>query len=137
MPLIGGVNVPDDATEADLSGLGLSAFPTDILTVTTLQSLNLSNNNIPSLPTNLGVLTKLEDFCISNNQISTVPPELAPLGDQLRDFDISDNPITTLSTDVQKLLHTNMRNPQIYLQRTVTVTNVPAGATAVVCIVKW
>ena len=55
-------------TEIDLSYKGLTTFPSEILSCTNLQVLNLSNNGIMKLPVGLSQLKYLKSLNLSSNQ---------------------------------------------------------------------
>lgn len=53
----------------DLSGLGMTDLPADLLQLTMLESLNISNNKLTSLR-KIESLPNLREVNASNNQIS-------------------------------------------------------------------
>jgi internalin A len=53
----------------DLSGMGLSEIPVDIVQLTMLETINLSNNKLTSLR-RLEQLPNLREIIAPNNQIS-------------------------------------------------------------------
>ena len=67
------------ATEIDLSGKNLSAFPKELTSLSSLRSLNLSGNLITSLPPDIAKLRDLEALNLSHNQIDLVPREFGQL----------------------------------------------------------
>ncbi|XWS75852.1 hypothetical protein CRYUN_Cryun01aG0127600 [Craigia yunnanensis] len=75
------------------SGLGLSSliFDTTIGKLTQLQFLDLSNNKITTLPSNLWSLGSLKSLNLSSNQISgSLPNNIGNFG-LLEVIDLSDN----------------------------------------------
>jgi len=71
--------VPQGATEIDLSGKNLSAFPEELTSFSSLRSLDLSGNRISSLPPDIGKLRNLEVLNIYGNRIDSVPREFGQL----------------------------------------------------------
>jgi len=59
-------------TSLDLSGIGLTCFPTQLARLTGLSALNLSRNKIPSFPPELGLLTNIRHLSVKENPL--VPP---------------------------------------------------------------
>jgi internalin A len=55
--------------QLDLSGMGLSEIPVDIVQLTMLETINLSNNKLTSLR-RLEQLPNLREIIAPNNQIS-------------------------------------------------------------------
>ncbi|MEK7473178.1 MAG: leucine-rich repeat domain-containing protein [Patescibacteria group bacterium] len=121
-------------SELDLSGRGLTAIPSDVFSKTTLElldlsdneltgapqsqiqqlqklkALDLSGNNLTGLPAELGQLKRLETLDVSNNKLTGLPMELGNLT-QLRVFDISGNPYSKQDLDqiAAKLSNTEIR----------------------------
>ena len=62
----------------DLSNLGLSEIPTEILQLSALETVNVSGNRLSSLE-RLGQLPHLRDIIAQNNNISTLHEELLDL----------------------------------------------------------
>jgi len=59
----------------DLSGMGLSEVPVDIIQLTMLETINLSNNKLTSLR-RLEQLPNLKEIVAPNNSISALHPEM-------------------------------------------------------------
>jgi Leucine-rich repeat (LRR) protein len=121
-------------TILDLSERGLTAIPSDVFAKTTLERLDLSNNqligapqsqiqkliklkelnlsgnNLTGLPAELGQLKQLETLNVSNNELTGLPMEIGNLT-QLRVFDISGNPFSARDLDeiAGKLPNTEIR----------------------------
>ncbi len=63
----------------DLTGMGLSSIPPEVLTLTSLRRLALDRNSLRSLPPGIGQLCALEELTLSDNGIQELPPEIANL----------------------------------------------------------
>jgi len=107
---------------ADYSNRGLTKFPTDVLSETNTQALdisgnaltgampaeirflqdlevlNISNNDMTGLPAELGQLKKLRILNASNNQLTGIPRELGDLSN-LQVLDLSGNDISKQDLD--------------------------------------
>lgn len=59
----------------DLSGLGMTELPADLLQLTMLESLNVANNKLTSLR-KIESLPNLREVNASNNQISQLQQEM-------------------------------------------------------------
>lgn len=62
----------------DLSGMGISELPADIISLSMLESLNISNNKLINLK-RLENLTYLKELDASNNLIAFLTPEINDL----------------------------------------------------------
>jgi Leucine-rich repeat (LRR) protein len=81
-------------TDLDLSNNALSgALPGEIRNLTNLESLDVSNNNMTGIPAEIGQLRRLKSLNYSNNQITGLPNELGNLT-QLEVFDLSGNNVS-------------------------------------------
>ena len=69
------INTPNDekACSIDLSEMNLYYFPNEILFLSNLTKLDLSNNQIKELTINLSPLKHLKEFSLINNQIENLP----------------------------------------------------------------
>lgn len=65
-----------NASELDLSGLGLKTIPAEVFKMTQLKALILSNNEISTLPPEIGQLTNLLALFLANNGLSSLPNEI-------------------------------------------------------------
>ena len=65
--------------ELDLRGLGLTAFPRDILKITYLRKLHLDSNNIRTVPKGIRELTYLDSLSLAGNKLTTIPGTIAKL----------------------------------------------------------
>ncbi len=90
------------ATELNLSGLGLSSLPPEIVRLTSLTKLYLSNNNLSSLPPEIARLTSLTELYLGNNNLSSLPPEIARLT-LLTALDLSYNNLSSLPPEIARL----------------------------------
>ena len=62
----------------DLSGYGLVEWPEFVgIKSHTLEKVLLSNNKIPAIPSSMKVLTSLKTLDVSNNKLSALPVECA------------------------------------------------------------
>lgn len=78
----------------DLSQLGLTAVPSNISTLTSLESLNLSNNTISQNFGALSALANLKELNFSGNQLTQIPSQLSSLTG-LTSLDLSRNLFST------------------------------------------
>lgn len=78
----------------DLSQLGLTAVPSNISTLTSLESLNLSNNTISQNFGALSALANLKELNFSGNQLIQIPSQLSSLTG-LTSLDLSRNLFAT------------------------------------------
>ncbi len=70
----------NNARRLDLSGLGMTELPVEVLELRRLQELDLSGNAIRILPATLLQLSSLEKVQISGNPLLNLPPELLEAG---------------------------------------------------------
>jgi len=90
-----GISVPENATELNLSGRGLSgSLKAEIRHLQDLTILDVSDNNFTGLPAEVGQLIKLENLNLSNNQFTGLPQELGNL-QNLKLLDLRGNEIST------------------------------------------
>ncbi|WP_196517490.1 COR domain-containing protein, partial [Nostoc sp. WHI] len=98
----------------DLSDNQLSSLPPEIVQLTNLQTLNLSDNQLSSLPPEIVQLTNLQTLNLSDNQLSSLPPEIVQLTN-LQTLDLSRNQLSSLPVEIRQLLNLNTldlrRNP--------------------------
>lgn len=90
------------ATQLRLTGLGLTALPPEIWSLTALRGLDLSENSLTTLPSGIGTLTALTDFDVSKNELTTLPPEIGALR-ALTDLDLSRNRLASLPPEIGAL----------------------------------
>jgi hypothetical protein len=68
----------------------LSAFPTELLALSTIEELYMKSNRIKSLPNEIDSLSRLKILTLSDNQLAVLPPKIAALT-QLRQLDLDQN----------------------------------------------
>src|SRR3989344_3845961 len=87
-------------TTLNRSNQGLTKLPSEILSMTNLQQLNISNNRLTgALPAEIRHLQNLEILNISNNQMTGLPAELGNL-QKLEVLDLSDNDISEYDLNI-------------------------------------
>jgi len=86
-------------TRLDLSRLGLTALPPEIGRLTSLQSLNLWDNQLTALPPEIGQLTSLQSLSLSFNHLTALPPGIGGLT-RLQSLYLSHNQLTTLPPEI-------------------------------------
>ena len=85
------------------SGQNLTKMPKDILSMTRLQQLDLSNNKITgALPAEIRHLSNLEVLNISNNTMTGLPAELGQLS-KLRILNAANNQLTGIPHELGNL----------------------------------
>jgi leucine-rich repeat protein SHOC2 len=90
------------------SGQNLTKMPNDILAMTSVQQLNLSNNQlIGALPAEIRHLSNLQALNISNNKMTGLPAELGQLS-KLRILNAANNQLTGIPHELG-----NLRNLEI------------------------
>lgn len=80
------------ATSLDLSGRGLTTWPSDLFSLTCLTELNISRNSLTSVPPQIERLLALVVLDLRLNQISSVSPEVLSLP-SLQQLLLADNPV--------------------------------------------
>lgn len=107
------------ATELDLSqdwdakdSDKLTELPASLWELTTLQTLNLSNNALTTLPEVIGQFTQLQTLDLSDNQLTALPEAIGQLT-QLQSLDISDNGLTALPDSLRYLTELRLLNLMI------------------------
>jgi len=87
----------------DLSNQNLDKLPQDVLKISILEDLNISNNKISgALPSQIRELSKLKVLNASNNLMTGVPAEIGQLAD-LEVLDLSNNKLTGLPNELGNL----------------------------------
>lgn len=87
----------------DLSGQGLTKLPSDVPSKTSLEELDISNNNLTgALPAEIRFLQNLKVLDASDNQMTGVPAEVGQLA-KLEVLDLSNNQLTGLPYELGNL----------------------------------
>lgn len=90
------------ASELDLSSLGLTELPKAIGKLKQLQALYLINNKLSSLPESIGNLTSLKILVLRANRLTTLPKGIAGLS-ELTSLDLWDNNLRSLPNEFGQL----------------------------------
>lgn len=91
------------STSVNRSGQNLSKMPADILAMTNIQKLDLSNNKLTgALPAEIRHLQNLQVLDISNNRMTGLPAELGQLS-KLRILNASNNQLTGIPHEIGNL----------------------------------
>jgi Leucine-rich repeat (LRR) protein len=90
------------AAELNLSGCSLAEIPLKVFELTSLQVLDLHDNQITTLPPGIGKLTSLQKLHLHNNRLTTLPPEIGRLA-LLRELKLYNNRLTTLPPEIGNL----------------------------------
>lgn len=94
----------------NLSSQGLTKLPSDVLDKTSLENLDISNNNLTgALPSEIRHLKNLKTLDASNNQMTGVPAEIGQL-DKLEVLDLSNNQLTGLPYELGNLKNLKVLN---------------------------
>ena len=88
-------------TGLNLHGLGLTAFPPEIVQLTALTVLKLGGNRLTSLPPEIGQLTALKDLYLYDNQLTSLPPEIGQLTALTR-LHLYGNRLTSLPPEIRQ-----------------------------------
>lgn len=116
-PLAAALRRPDQVTELDLAGRGLTSLPPEIGRLRNLRSLDLGekigehdrvlSNHLRTLPPTIGSLRRLETLNLASNAVDALPDELAWL-ERLTTLDLSFNRLGALPPALRSLraLHT-------------------------------
>ena len=88
--------------DLNLSGNQLGTIPPENGGLTSLVTLDLSDNQLTGLPDALLQLDHLTDLNLSGNQLGTIPPEIGGLT-SLVILDLSDNRLTGLPSELRQL----------------------------------
>lgn len=103
----------------DLSGRGLTSVPSDVFDMTSLETLDLSNNALTgALPGEIRFLKNLETLDASDNAMTGVPAEIGQLS-ALRVLDLSNNALTGLPNELgnlSSLSHLDLRGNAVSVQ---------------------
>lgn len=105
-------DIPNQSSgnKLDLSGQDLKSTPVDVFSDTSIQELNLSNNQLEgSLPAEIRHLQKLKVLNLSDNQFTGVPAEIGQLV-SLEVLDLSNNKLTGLPYELGDLSNLKVLN---------------------------
>lgn len=99
----GGQTQNQSALVLDLQGSGLLSVPSWVFEVTTLEELNLADNQLTgALPAEIRHLSRLRILDASGNAMTGVPAEVGQLS-SLEVLDLSDNQLTGLPLELGNL----------------------------------
>ncbi len=109
-----GTELPSSAETSlvavDRSGQGLTKMPSEILAMTSVQQLDLSNNALTgALPAEIRHLSNLQVLNISNNKMTGLPAELGQLS-KLRILNASNNQLTGIPHELGNLQNLEILN---------------------------
>ncbi len=85
-------------TKLDLSNMGLTEIPSDVFSLTTLESLDISSNSIRSLA-GISSLTKLKNLYAHKNKISSLPSEMLEISG-LENLKLEGNSVAVMNSDL-------------------------------------
>jgi internalin A len=91
-----------EATELDLSGLGLIELPSEIGNLNSLQKLYLNENSLTSLPPEISRLANLQILGLRGNELTSLLPEIGKLGN-LQALGLGGNQLASLPSEIGKL----------------------------------
>lgn len=86
---------------------GLPRFPMEILQLTKLQRIYLSDNQLRSVPQGICMLTELIELDLSRNELKDIPPQIGELP-RLRSLVLSRNKIEHLPPEIGSLSNLSM-----------------------------
>jgi internalin A len=94
----------ENATELNLSGMGLTEVPPEIAQLVNLQTLVLSVNKISVIPDSIAQLVNLQALDLMKNKISIIPDSIAQLVN-LQALDLSINQISIIPDSIAQLVN--------------------------------
>jgi len=96
------ISIPSESRSLDLSGQNLSgSLKAEIRMVSSLEYIDLSNNNFTGLPAEIGHLSNLETLDLSNNNFTGLPHELGNLT-KLKYLNLSGNDVSEFDLNIIK-----------------------------------
>ncbi len=90
------------AERLDLTRLGLTALPPEIVQLRNLRTLTLANNRLTALPPEIVQLQNLLMLTLANNQLTALPPEIIQL-QNLQTLTLANNQLTALPPEIVQL----------------------------------
>eukprot|EP00741_Cyanophora_paradoxa_P008714 tig00001371_g8436.t1 len=94
---------PENIKDLDLSGNKLTSIPgAELAKLTSLEVLNLIDNELTALPAEIGRLAALRVIYLSYNQLTALPPEIGQLA-ALRKLIAPGNQLTALPPEISRL----------------------------------
>ncbi len=90
-------------THLALSSKNLSTIPDEFGNLSSLKTLDISENAFTSFPVALEQLENLESLNMGNNQISTLPTSIENLRNKLTILNLDENGLTSLPAEIGKL----------------------------------
>jgi hypothetical protein len=86
----------------DLTNLGLTRVPPEVLCLPALEELRLGGNQLTALPADVGRLARLTKLVLAQNQLEALPPEVERLA-ALEELDLSGNSLRAVPPEVFRL----------------------------------
>jgi len=99
-----------NATQLDLSNLGLTELPPEIGHLSSLQALSMFDNQLTILPPEIGQLSNLRALYVVRNRLSALPPEIGQLS-ELCLLDLRDNNLRYLPPTISNLNFLEQNEP--------------------------
>jgi hypothetical protein len=94
-------------TKLDISNMGLTSLPAEVLDLTGLETLNISNNSISSLD-KIDIFSSLRDLTASNNKIGVLSKDLQNLK-SLESIRLDGNPVAVSNPGLSACFGANVR----------------------------
>ena len=99
---IDGVKVFVNAHDLSFLDASIKSFPTEILQLQNLQTLNLGGNQLTSIPTEISQLQNLQTLNLEGNQLTSIPKEILQL-QNLTDLNLRKNQLTSIPKEIGQL----------------------------------
>jgi Leucine-rich repeat (LRR) protein len=100
---------PNRVRFLSLTSAGLERFPTGVLELSNLETLNLGNNAIASLPPDIGEMRQLKVLKLSRNRLRSLPEEIGRLK-ALLELHVSRNQLSSLPEKLWNLSELQLLN---------------------------
>ncbi|MBI3174981.1 MAG: GTP-binding protein [Chloroflexi bacterium] len=94
----------DGRTTLDLSGLGIKALPDEIKSLSNLISLNISKNHLTVFNESFWFLTSLQELNLRENDIAIIPDEISMLSN-LEKLDLYGNQLNSVSEHINLIFN--------------------------------